>query len=235
MTPGLGGRIFLSWGAFCEGEAEITAWEPPRRFGWTENVRPNGDATSPSARITAEFTLEPRGSRTAIRVVQAGFTADADWSGYIDSISRGWRFELRGLRHYLERHRSTPRRVVWARHATELSPTEVAGRVLGPAGRVLRGALDGLVEGSTYSWEWVAAGSAPPCATLVGEVCVSGLPASFAGTFAALQDAYFRFEVERMGGAGEAWLWFSTYGIDERTLHAWQAYLDRALARALQD
>jgi len=32
VTPGVGGRLFLSWGPHCEGESPIVAWEPGKRF-----------------------------------------------------------------------------------------------------------------------------------------------------------------------------------------------------------
>ncbi len=36
VTPGVGGKIFLSWGPEYEGEAEIIAWDPGKRLTWRE-------------------------------------------------------------------------------------------------------------------------------------------------------------------------------------------------------
>ena len=38
VTPGVGGSIWISWGEGASGEAPITAWEPGRRFEWTETL-----------------------------------------------------------------------------------------------------------------------------------------------------------------------------------------------------
>ena len=34
VTPGPAGKIFVSWGPDCEGEAEIVTWEPEEKFAW---------------------------------------------------------------------------------------------------------------------------------------------------------------------------------------------------------
>jgi uncharacterized protein YndB with AHSA1/START domain len=67
VTPGVGGKAFLSWGPDCEGEAEIVAWEPGKKFAWKENM------------ALVEWTLEARGGKTILRLVQIGFVGNADW------------------------------------------------------------------------------------------------------------------------------------------------------------
>ena len=44
VTPGRGGKIFLSWGPDCEGEAEIIAWEP------NKNLRRKNNSPSSNGR-----------------------------------------------------------------------------------------------------------------------------------------------------------------------------------------
>jgi hypothetical protein len=39
-----------------------------------------------------------------LRVVHAGFGIGAEWDEEYDGTVRGWRYKLRGLRHYLSRH-----------------------------------------------------------------------------------------------------------------------------------
>ena len=48
-----------------------------------------------------------------MRLVHSGFGAGAEWDDEFDSISNGWKFERRGLRHYLQRHFGKDRRVAW--------------------------------------------------------------------------------------------------------------------------
>jgi uncharacterized protein YndB with AHSA1/START domain len=66
VTPGPGGTLFISWGLDCEGTAEIVAWEPNRRFAWKESM------------AVVEWTLEARGGKTLLRMVQSGFLGNED-------------------------------------------------------------------------------------------------------------------------------------------------------------
>ena len=99
VTPGLGGSVFLSWGPGMEGQAPITAWEPGRRFAWTER------AETDSPRVV-EFMIEAAdGGITVLRLVQSGFGMDASCDGEYDSTSGGWQSYLALLRRDLEAHR----------------------------------------------------------------------------------------------------------------------------------
>ena len=229
VKPGEGGSIFVSWGPDCEGEAPITAWEPNRRFQWTEMFKPKGE--SEPVPVTIDYTLEAKGGRTVLRLVHSGFGRGEGWDGFYDSISRGWKFELRGLRHYLQHHRGQKREVIWSRKPISLSPEDAAKRIIGAKGSVLRGPIDTMTEGDAYRLDAVDGGSLDH---LEGEVQVNGLPLSFAATVTNLNKSYLRFEIESMGGQREIWLWLSTYGVDksarERIEREWNAAIDKALA-----
>lgn len=228
VKPGVGGTVFLSWGPACEGEAPITLWEPNRRLQVTEQTPDPAGGPSPVP-LVIDYFLESRGATTRLRLVHSGFTRDASWDGYYDSISRGWKFELRGLRHYLERHRGLQRDVIWVRqHIGACDAAEAAARVLGGDGQVYRGELAALREGDAYRLAPVAAG----VPELSGRVQVNGLPRSFAATVEGLNSAYLRWEIEHYEGAVQAWLWLSTFGVDATTRtsveSAWQEALRRA-------
>lgn len=238
VEPGVGGSIFLSWGKDCEGTAPITLWEPNRRLQWTEQVPMDGPGAAPTP-VTVDYFLQGKGGRTVLRLVHSGMGGGANWDGYVDSIKRGWNFELRGLRHYLHYHRGKERHVAWARHKTSLPAAEAARRIIGANGRILRGNLEGLREGERYNLEPVAGGPA-----LEGVVQVNGLPRSFAATATNLSNAYFRFElegadissgadapVEAPVDAGlQAWLWLSAYDGRTRELDE----IERTWAQALR-
>jgi uncharacterized protein YndB with AHSA1/START domain len=104
VTPGAGGKIFLSWGPGCEGEAEIVAWEPGKRLACKEQF------------ALIEWTLEQRGTKTLLRLVQRGFLGAGDRENeWFDSTSYGWTFMLLSLEVALERHRGIDRKVAWPR------------------------------------------------------------------------------------------------------------------------
>ncbi len=230
VEPGLDGSVFVSWGADCEGTAPITIWEPNRHFQWTEKMpAPGSGEGAEPVPIYVDYFLEEKGGKTGLRLVHSGFGEQAAWDDYYDSISRGWKFELRGLRHYLRYHKGKDRRVVWARQETKLSAEETAKRVLGEHGRVLVGQLEGLAEGDRYRL-----GSAGDAGShLEGIVQVNRWPKSFAATVSNLNESYFRFEIERMGGGLEAWLWLSTYDMAPAAFDAIEARWKRALSEAL--
>jgi len=97
VTPGPKGKIFISWGPGCEGEAEIVAWQPGQKIAWKD----------PMALV--EWTLEARGGKTIVRLLQSGFLGSADGENeWFDSTSFAWSFMLRSLQVALERHRGTP-------------------------------------------------------------------------------------------------------------------------------
>lgn len=227
VEPGVGGSIFLSWGPECEGSAPITVWEPNRRLQWVEQFHPEKGADP--VPVAIDFFLESTGGRTLLRLVHSGIGAEDSWNGYLDSISCGWKFELRGLRHYLQHHPGKPRRVVWARRTTDLPVGDIARRVIGEQGQILKGNLAGLGERDRYRLAFVG----DDAGDLAGEVSVNGLPRSFAATVEQLNNAYLRFEVEKMAGAMEAWLWLSTYDLEPALFDDTQRRWEEALTHVL--
>ena len=72
VEPGVGGKVWLSWGPGMAGEAPIHVWEPGARFGWTENY--GEDAEGRPIEVTVDFHIEGRDGTTVVRLVQAGFS-----------------------------------------------------------------------------------------------------------------------------------------------------------------
>ena len=122
-------------------ESEIEEWEPGKRLRLVEN-RPafdvNGEPLAgPSQQLAMEFTLETHAGQTRLRIVHSGFGDGASWDDELDSVSAGWQFELRSLRHYLERHKGRDRHHAAAHLVTSLSTDAVWKRLLSPAAFVV--------------------------------------------------------------------------------------------------
>ncbi|MFQ5695616.1 MAG: SRPBCC domain-containing protein [Terriglobia bacterium] len=164
-----------------------------------------------------DFYLEARGGKTVLRLVHSGFGRGPDWDEEYDGIRRGWRAELRALRHYLELHRGTPRLVAWARTATPLPPEEAWKRLLSPQGLLRQGTLANLREGDRYSIT-AATGDA-----LQGVVQVLAPPKDFSASVENLNNALFRVLLDKHRGIPEAIIWLSAYGLPPAEVQAFQA------------
>lgn len=219
VEPGEGGTITLSWGAGMEGTAPIHLWEPNQRFGWVEQ-----HPGEPPVRIAVEFELEAAaGGRTTVRLVQSGFGPDADWNEYITSVDGGWTYFLANLRHYLERHRDTPRTMVSERRPPGMARDQAWDRLLSDVFRVRP-----LAEGQPCTLEL------PGLRTLSGTAFIVRVPHHFACTLAELNDALLLVELEPGGEQRQCGVWLSLYGVDVATAIRARAALAAAVARAWQ-
>lgn len=150
--PGVGGRIWMSWGGEQGAWVAIEAWDPPRhlRTSWSWGEGP--------AQVT-DYWLEGEGGRTRVRVVTSGFPADASWDDMVEGTRLGWLFELRQLQHYLERHDGEARRAVYIRRRVPL-PREAAWERL-TEGLDLAALAHDVVD-RTPPWQFAAVSRDPP-------------------------------------------------------------------------
>jgi len=225
VEPGAGGSIWMSWDGKAEGTNRIEIWEPNRhlRTAWSEVGAP--------VRLAVDFHLEGEGGRTVLRLVHHGFSADAEWDGMFDGIRRGWSYELRGLRHYLERHRGTDRIVARADRAIGGLPVaEAFRRLLSARGLAAEGSLGGLVEGDRYAIT-TAGGD-----RLEGTVRYREEPTDLALVVDNWNDGLLRLGIERWAGPDsplEAHLWLATWGVAADRVAALQEHWETLLAGAL--
>ncbi len=233
VTPGVGGSIWTAWKGEFEDTARIEVWEPGRRLVLASGI---GAAGMP-ARLLVDYTIEgKKDGTTVLRLVHSGFGRGGDWDWELDATRRGWEFELRGLRHYLERHAGRGRRVVWIRRKTEKTPEQVWQRLMGGTpgshGLLSIKPVPVLKEGDPY--RFITADGE----TISGETRVFSPPRDFAGTVRELNDAYLRVRIDHpCSPAGvdrsiEINLWLSMYGatdIDVEVVeHRWNLLMGRA-------
>ncbi len=90
-----------TFGPGMESRAEMTAWDPPRRFaaespGWTPEM----------PRMATEWTVEAKAGGTCIvRVVHSLFASTDDWDNQLEGTEHGWPGFFRTLRIYLTHFR----------------------------------------------------------------------------------------------------------------------------------
>lgn len=220
VTAGEGGEIWFSWGeGMMEGASKIVSWEPPRRL------------VTEWGQMRDEYTIEAKGGATTLTVVSSGFGEGAEWDEMLDSVSTGWKFELGGLKHALERHPGEDRDVVRA------------VRRCAPDGDALRAAvldralapdkdLRTLGVGDEFELELDGMGRVSVRAA------VSSAPRDMGLVAPSLNDAYIRVMIEPpCGGSDEpaidVTLWASTYGLDAGTREKLGDAMARTLDRVL--
>jgi uncharacterized protein YndB with AHSA1/START domain len=212
VTPGAEGSIFLSWGPGCEGEARITAWEPQQLLRLIEQA---GGVAGPEG-VDIEWKIEQRGGITVVRLMQSGFSDGSAWADeYFGSTEYGWGFMLLNLRHYLERHAGTPRRVGWPRRKVSVSREEAYRRLCTPGGLFREGA-SGLAPGTEYMLE---AASGENCE---GRVEFVRPPRGFCFSVRHLNDALLWLTIEGVSGEHEVQLWLSSYGVSQAQVDSFE-------------
>ena len=225
IEPGAGGKIWISWGPPYEGTSEIEIWEPNRRLKTaSRGVFGMAEVEGSARPVALDYVLEGKGGTTTLRLVHSGFGEGAAWEDEYDSVRRGWRYELKALRHYLERHRGRQRQVVWPRVPMDLTLMQAWGRLMSRDGLLADGRIEGLREGDRYAIR-TAAGD-----DLRGTVLVNEAP-DFAGTAENWNDALFRVHIEGSSGVREAGLWLAAYEVPQARLadlrEAWMGLLRR--------
>ena len=235
VQPGQGGSIYYSWGPPYEGENRIEAWEPGRRLrlvtdppggdkpGWlVQSDEPPAPGAVP---LVLEYLLESSSGVTTLRLVHSGFGDTASWDDEYDGVRRGWAFELRSLRHYLERHRGRSRAYVMSRRPIAGSMTETWERAMGPQGLVRGGMPAGVSPGRRVSLD-LATGD-----RLEGTLLLLEAPAVIAMTVENLGDALFRFELFRAAGQLEGSLWLAAWDRATPELAPLQARWDELMVQ----
>lgn len=223
VRPGSGGSIRMSWRDRFTSDSAVSVWEPERHLCMEFPQDGLG-------RLMTDFYLAGRGGATVLRVVTSGFGEGDAWDENYEGVRTGWNFELRGLRHYLERHRGRDRAAAWAHASYPFAVAEAWQRLTGPGGLFGGAGLPVLAEGEPYSL--VTSGGA----TLSGQVEVFEPGRMVVATADGWNDALFRMEVFRFGGVGEATVWLSTYGVSSERVRslerAWQEALDAVFPTA---
>jgi uncharacterized protein YndB with AHSA1/START domain len=136
VTPGQGGTMFWGWDERWAWESRIDGWEPGKRLTLVEE-RPAFDAKGdplpdPPHKLAMEFTLETHAGKTRLRLVHSGFGRGANWDDELESVSAGWQFELRSLRHYVEHYRGRDRFHAVAHGVTPLPVDAIWRELLKP-------------------------------------------------------------------------------------------------------
>jgi uncharacterized protein YndB with AHSA1/START domain len=179
----VGGHYWVSWGGEEQGESVVQVWEPNKRFKVALlPFKPGmcGPGDTQGEPIVEEYTLESRGGKTVLRLVNSGIPASADWDGFYNGTEFGWKSFFRLLRHYLEHAPGKPRKMVKMAGTLRGTPDEAWKSILGPQGFNMTPRA-----GERYS---ITTGSGEK---LSGQVVFASEPAGFELTIDQLDNAFF--------------------------------------------
>ena len=104
-----GGAMVMRWNEHGTTRGRVVAVEPRTRFSyrWAPFEDPRGEEPVEGNSTLVEFTLEPEGDGTRLRVVESGFsslaTSDRQRAENLDGNTEGWSLELGELREYAEK------------------------------------------------------------------------------------------------------------------------------------
>lgn len=202
-----GGWFKLMWDLDKPSEPEaIEAWEPGKLLAtrW-----PMGEGTS----SLVEYHIQGVAGSTKLTVVTSAFGEREDWEETFDSFRRGWLFELRGLKHYLEHHDGQARHVAMASGYFGIDLGTAWGRLVRAGGIEFHGSL---AEGTAYR------ASLPGGVEVSGQAITVAPPKQFVGTANEFGNGLFRLELGDPGpdGTQSAWIWMTTYEQPASTVEA---------------
>lgn len=104
-----GGDMVLRWSDHGTTRGRVERVEPMSLFSyrWAPFADPGGEAPAPGNSTLVEFTLEPDGDGTRLRVVESGFAAldasDEQRRKNVEDNTGGWQAELAELDAYATR------------------------------------------------------------------------------------------------------------------------------------
>ena len=233
VTPGTGGKIWLSWGAGAgEGESTIEIWDPGKRLRTLEPPREalaaaeGQAAAAPRGPIAVDYFLEGHGGETVLRLVHSGFGSGADWDDEFHSTNHGWDIFLGNLKHYLERRPGLPCVQAFVALPCAVAPETAWQRLLGDVFRGTNGKLPDRV-GAVCTFV---------NADAQREACRVEEIAAPTYVMASSADGTHRigFSLDRFGGQALVFAYYYGYGVapeaGERIKASWTETLTAALA-----
>lgn len=204
-VPGPNGVIRLRWNTDQSfDDCEIIEWDPQARLtiGWRTSI-------DPARNLPVDIRLQRTDGGTLLRLVHAGFLTDESWDDEFDSHGRGWSYELRSLKYYVEQQWGRTRQIISRR--IPISDTGAAWQALfGPYG--LFKISGELREGATV--ELTLPGGEQTAARIFYLSANAGL----ALVADILDGGILRFNLEVFAGHPELYVWAMSWHLAQNQL-----------------
>lgn len=208
--PGVGGYIGLGWDLKDQepGRCRITDWRENEYLRMTWRDDPGGEHELP-----VELWLEGKDGGTLLKLVHSGFLSEASWDDEYDAHRRGWEYELRSLKYYLENYPGRRRRHALKIFKLEEAPAAVYPQVVGPDGAFRIASAD-LDAGRPVNM------TLPDGTATSGTVIYRHPGSDFVATADVLDGGMFRVSLDRVGGETQLWVWAFSWTAGEDRVRA---------------
>ncbi len=203
--PGVGGYIGLSWNLKDQepGRCQITHWKEHDYLRMTWRDDPGGERELP-----VELWLKPQDGGTALRLVHSGFLSDASWDDEYDAHMRGWQYELRSLKYYLEQRAGLQRRHVLQLFEMDAAFEDAYTSIVG-GGNGFRVSPDTANIGDAVAL------TLPDGRQTKSEIIYLHPGKDFVATADVLDGGMFRISLDRYNGKIRLWVWAFSWTLTE--------------------
>ena len=204
--PGADGYISLSWniGDLMQ-KCPIRAWSPEEHLCMIWRAGPGEGREVP-----VDIRLERADGGTLLRLVHSGFLSDASWDEEFDSHGRGWSYELRSLKYYLENFLGKNRHYVVERFPIPGDLKDAWESIVGVAG--VFAAPGSLEEGDKFKLRL------PSGELTASRVFYQVTGTDFAVVADILQGGMIRIAYETFTGQPEIWVWAFSWQLAQHQL-----------------
>lgn len=152
--------------------------------------------------------MESRKASTVLRLVHSGFGNEPHWDDIYEGVKRGWEFELRGLKHYIENHFTTKRYAIWIKKEHKLTLEEAWNRIM----NLFENNIESLKEHDSFILEEKTG------EVYAGLTMINDPPYTFAGTLTNFNNSVLRFENYKTGDKIISYFFIAGYGVSKQQL-----------------
>jgi uncharacterized protein YndB with AHSA1/START domain len=213
VEPGVGGKIWWSFGPGMEWDTPITIWEPNTHLQTASDMGPE---LPPFA---VDYLIEGKGDTTVLRIVTSGFGDDSSADEMYYGMEAGWAYFLEHIKLLLERHKSANREVAWERRRVAGTREEGWARIAKALG----------LSASSKAGDQVSFELAGERVT--GTIATLTVPRTIGVVLPALNDAIFLLEQEGDGPKRKLGGYLSMYGVSSATVQKHQQHFKGSMDR----
>lgn len=219
VEPREGGLMSFNWGEQYPEMGGIISVFRPQKHLQIDYSHPKKGEIEPWSEMVTDYFITTQEGKTVLRLVQSGYGTGESWDDFYDATRRGWHFELRSLRNYLENHLGEDRYVIWILRHLKTDGLSAWEKLCSNEGFALNKFIASAKEGDRYEI------NLPGGDHISGIVQVAESPHQFGGTMDNMNRGLLRISLDPHEMGQTAQVFVSTYGIDDKTNSSLEKHL----------